>query len=190
LITALGRAGGIFASAIGLIAIMETGMSGNSGSIPADVFDVRKVRKFIELMNEHDLTEIDLRQGDQRLRLRRGPETVTVAAMPSLAPSTASTMASHGQQGDKKAAAQADDANATVIRSPMVGTFYSASTPEQPPFVKVGDQVGPETTVCIVEAMKVFNEIPAECAGRIVAVLAQSGDPVEFNQPLFRVEPN
>jgi acetyl-CoA carboxylase biotin carboxyl carrier protein len=71
----------------------------------------------------------------------------------------------------------------------MVGTFYSAASPESPPFVKVGDRVGPESTVCIIEAMKVFNEIPAECAGRIVAVLAQNGDAVEFNQPLFRVEP-
>jgi acetyl-CoA carboxylase biotin carboxyl carrier protein len=72
----------------------------------------------------------------------------------------------------------------------MIGTFYASPNPESPPFVKVGDRVGPDTTVCIVEAMKVFNEIPAECSGRIVAVLAQSGEPVEFNQPLFRVEPN
>ena len=67
----------------------------------------------------------------------------------------------------------------------MVGTFYAAANPESPPFVKVGDQVGPETTVCIIEAMKVFNEIPAECSGRIVAVLVQNGDPVEFGQPLI-----
>jgi acetyl-CoA carboxylase biotin carboxyl carrier protein len=72
----------------------------------------------------------------------------------------------------------------------MVGTFYSAANPESPVFVKVGDHVGPESTVCIIEAMKVFNEIPAECAGRIVAVMAQNGDAIEFNQPLFRVEPD
>ena len=72
----------------------------------------------------------------------------------------------------------------------MVGTFYAAASPDSPAFVKVGDQVGSETTVCIIEAMKVFNEIPAECAGKIVAVLAESGDPVEFGQSLFRVEPN
>jgi acetyl-CoA carboxylase biotin carboxyl carrier protein len=72
----------------------------------------------------------------------------------------------------------------------MVGTFFAAANPESPPFVKIGDQVGPETTVCIVEAMKVFNEIPAECSGRIVAMLVQNGDAVEFGQPLFRVEPN
>ena len=71
----------------------------------------------------------------------------------------------------------------------MVGTFYAAASPDSPPFVKVGDHVGPDTTVCILEAMKVFNEIPAECSGKIVAVLVQSGDAVEFGQPLFRVEP-
>jgi acetyl-CoA carboxylase biotin carboxyl carrier protein len=170
---------------------METGMTGNSGSVPGDVFDVRKVRKFIELMNEHDLSEIDLRQGDQRIRLRRGPETVTMASLPVMpfgggGASAASTSATEKPGGG----APVDDSNAVLVRSPMIGTFYASPNPESPPFVKVGDRVGPDTTVCIVEAMKVFNEIPAECSGRIVAVLAQSGEPVEFNQPLFRVEPN
>jgi acetyl-CoA carboxylase biotin carboxyl carrier protein len=172
--------------------LTETGMTANSGSVPGDVFDVRKVRKFIELMNEHDLSEIDLRQGDQRIRLRRGPEMVTMAASPAMQPlaqqtgSAAGASAAQRKEGDSAA----EDSNTIMVRSPMVGTFYAAPNPESPPFVKVGDRVGPETTVCIVEAMKVFNEIPAECSGRIVAVLAQSGDPVEFNQPLFRVEPN
>ena len=151
-------------------------MTTNSGSVPGDVFDVRKVRKFIELMNEHDLAEIDLRQGDQRIRLRRGPETVTVAAAPAMPAGAVGVCRRPRRAGAKSAAASADDSNARLIRSPMVGTFYAAANPESPPFVKVGDQVGPETTVCIVEAMKVFNEIPAECSGRIVAVLAQNGD--------------
>jgi acetyl-CoA carboxylase biotin carboxyl carrier protein len=162
-------------------------MGANSGSIPGDVFDVRKVRKFIELMNEHDLAEIDLRQGDQRIRLRRGPEMVTVASSPAMPAGGNMPSAAHSVSGEKKAA---EEGNFLVVKSPMVGTFYSAANPDSPPFVKVGDQVGPDTTVCIVEAMKVFNEIPAECSGRIVAVLAQNGDAVEFNQPLFRVEPN
>jgi acetyl-CoA carboxylase biotin carboxyl carrier protein len=161
-------------------------MTENSGSVPGDVFDVRKVRKFIELMNEHDLAEIDLRQGDQRIRLRRGPEMVTVAA----APSSAAPASAPAAGGDKSAPSAASEEKGLLVRSPMIGTFYASPNPESAPFVKVGDRVGPETTVCIIEAMKVFNEIPAECSGRIVAVLAQSGDPVEFNQPLFRVEPN
>jgi acetyl-CoA carboxylase biotin carboxyl carrier protein len=169
---------------------MESEM-GNSGSSPGDVFDVKKVRKFIELMNENDLTEIDLRQGEQRLRLRRGPEVVTVSSQPTISSgaTSASSPASDGG-GASIAAAPVDDSKAILIKSPMIGTFYPSPNPESPPFVKVGDRVGPDTTVCIVEAMKVFNEIPAEVSGRIVAVLAQSGDPVEFNQPLFRVEPN
>jgi acetyl-CoA carboxylase biotin carboxyl carrier protein len=164
-------------------------MSSNPAPIPGDVFDVRKVRKFIELMNEHDLSEIDLKQGEQRIRLRRGPESVTMAAMPTMAPPGMQSSAS-ASGGERKTAAEAaaEDSKATFIRSPMVGTFYSAANPESPAFAKVGDQVGPETTVCIIEAMKVFNEIPAECSGKIAAVLAKNGDAIEFNQPLFRVE--
>jgi acetyl-CoA carboxylase biotin carboxyl carrier protein len=168
----------------------ETDMTADSGSDPGDVFDVRKVRKFIELMNEHDLSEIDLRQGDQRIRVRRGPEVVSMSSAPmsAAAPAASSGRSAGGEA--KSTEASVDDSKFAIVRSPMVGTFYAAANPESPPFVKVGDQIGPDTTVCIVEAMKVFNEIPAECSGRIVAVLAQSGEPVEFNQPLFRVEPN
>jgi acetyl-CoA carboxylase biotin carboxyl carrier protein len=165
-------------------------MASNAGSGAGDVFDVRKVRRFIELMNEHDLSEIDLRQADQRIRLRRGPEMVTVAgAAPSIAPAP---VASARSAGDSPAAAgpAAEDANALFIRSPMVGTFYTTASPDSPPFVKVGDQVGPESTVCIIEAMKVFNEIPAECSGKIAAVLVTTGQSVEYGQPLFRVSPN
>jgi acetyl-CoA carboxylase biotin carboxyl carrier protein len=169
----------------------EARTTASSSSVPDDVFDVRKVRKFVELMNEHELTEIDLRQGNQRLRLRRGPETVTVAAAPAAAPAPVHAPTGQGTSGEAKSQSSAqDDGKSSMIRSPMVGTFYIAANPESPPFVKVGDQVGPETTVCIVEAMKVFNEIPAECSGRIVAMLVQNGDPVEFGQPLFRVEPS
>lgn len=165
-------------------------MASTPGSSSGDVFDVRKVRRFIQLMNEHELAEIDLRQGDQRIRLRRGPEMVTVAGAtsPPGMPSSASSAANAPSSSPGSAAEE--DANFTLIKSPMVGTFYAAPNPEASAFVKVGDQVGPETTVCIVEAMKVFNEIPAECSGKIVAVLAQSGDAVEFGQALFRVQPN
>ena len=76
-----------------------------------------------------------------------------------------------------------------VIKSPMVGTFYLSSSPESPPFVKVGDHVGNESTVCIIEAMKVFNEIPAEMTGKIVAILVENGSPVEYGQPLFKIDP-
>jgi len=168
-------------------------MASNGGSSAGDVFDVRRVRRFIELMNEHDLSEIDLRQADQRIRLRRGPEVVTmagVAAPVAAAAAPAGAPRAAAESGAAAAAPAAEDANAVFIRSPMVGTFYASGSPDAAPFVKVGDQVGPETTVCIVEAMKVFNEIPAECSGKIAAVLATNGQSVEFNQPLFRVSPN
>ena len=80
-----------------------------------------------------------------------------------------------------------DDAGLHRIESPMVGTFYSAANPDSPAYVNVGDTVGPDTTVCIIEAMKIFNEIKAECAGKIVEVLVDNAEPVEFGKPLFRV---
>jgi acetyl-CoA carboxylase biotin carboxyl carrier protein len=165
-------------------------MSSNSGSTPGDVFDVRKVRKFIELMNEHDLSEIDLRQADQRIRLRRGPECINVAGTTPMMSAPIGGAGAPAASTPASSIASGESANQIVIRSPMVGTFYSAASPDSAPFVKVGDQVGPETTVCIIEAMKVFNEIPAECSGKIVAVLATSGQATEFGQALFRVEPN
>jgi len=160
----------------------------NSG---ADVFDVRKVRKLVELMNDHELSEIDLKQGDQRIRLRKGGEPVMMATAPAaapVAPAAAAPAATPAAAASTPAPA-ADDGGAT-INSPMVGTFYTSSGPDVAPFVKVGDQVGPDTPICIVEAMKVFNEIPAECSGKILAVLAENGAPVEYGQPLFKIQPS
>ena len=151
----------------------------------ADIFDVKKVRQLIELMKEHDLNELDLRQADNRVRIRRGGEVVTysapaVAAAP--APSAAPVAAAAGAES-------AADSRMLVIKSPMVGTFYRASGPDALPFVKVGDRIGPEKTVCVIEAMKVFNEIPAGVSGQVVAVLVENGAPVEFGQPLIKVDP-
>lgn len=159
---------------------------GGAGS--GDVFDVRKVRRFVELMNEHDLAEVDLRQGDQRIRLRRGQEpVVAVSAAPASAPPPVAAPAAVPTATSAADSSAEEDPNATYVTSPMVGTFYVASSPETPAFVNVGDQVGPESTVCIIEAMKVFNEIPAECSGSIAAMLVSNGDSVEFGQKLFKV---
>lgn len=146
-------------------------------------FDPRRLREFAVLMNEHDLCEIDLSQGDTRIRLRRREGNVVVAeARPAAAASHSASAA------PPQVPPLADDAHLHLIKSPMVGTFYSASSPETPAFIKVGDHVGPESVICIVEAMKVFNEIPAEVSGKIVAVLVDNGEPVEFGQPLFKVD--
>ncbi len=152
-----------------------------SGS--GDVFDVKKIRRLVQLMKEHDLSEVDLEQGEQRIRLRRGSDVVVQA--PSLtAPAPVAPQASVEASGETGT----DKADVTVIKSPMVGTFYVSSSPESAPFVKIGDHVGPDSTVCIIEAMKVFNEIPAEVSGKIVAALVENGDPVEYGQALFKVD--
>lgn len=167
--------------------MVEYDMAKDGGSHSGDVFDVRRVRRLVELMNEHDLAEVDLRQADQRIRLRKGGEPI-VTALPAVA--AAAPPAAEPVAAPAAAASPAAQEAPTgkVIKSPIVGTFYSSPSPDAAPFVKIGDQVGPDTTVCIVEAMKVFNEVPAECSGKILAVLAESGDAVEFGQPLFRVE--
>jgi acetyl-CoA carboxylase biotin carboxyl carrier protein len=148
-----------------------------------DVFDLNRIRSLIELMKEHDLSEVDLRQAEQQIRLARGTTVVapTVVAAPAPAPASAPSAPAH-------AAPAADDKHVTIIKSPMVGTFYSRANPKSPPFVKVGDLVTPEKTICIIEAMKVFNEIPAEVRGKIVAVLVNEEEAVEFGKPLFKVD--
>lgn len=154
---------------------------------PGDIFDPRKIRRLVELMKEHQLSEIDLQQGDVRIRLRgaREPKTVSVETLrPSVVVETAPRPAAEA----KPSAPPAAEGNFQLIKSPMVGTFYSSPNPEAQAFVKVGDHVGPETTVCIIEAMKVFNEISAEVTGKIIAVLVENGEPVEYGQPLFKVE--
>mgnify|MGYP006269026837 CR=1 FL=1 len=152
---------------------------------PGDIFDVKKVRRLIELMKEHDLSELDLKQADNRVRIRRGGEVVAYSAPAVAAPRPAAAAASEPAAAGQSAA----DARMLVIKSPMVGTFYRASGPDAAAFVKVGDRIGPEKTVCIVEAMKVFNEIPAGVSGQVVAILVENGAPVEFGQPLIKVDP-
>jgi acetyl-CoA carboxylase biotin carboxyl carrier protein len=153
-----------------------------------DIFDVKKVRRLVELMKEHDLAEVDLRQGEQRVRIRRGAEAFFASTPTMHAPPVPSQPTAPAGGESKSAPGTASGGDYAVIKSPMVGTFYSASNPESPPFVKVGDHVGPDSIVCIIEAMKVFNEIPAEMSGKIVAVLVENGAPVEFNQPLYKVD--
>ncbi|MGD9128505.1 MAG: acetyl-CoA carboxylase biotin carboxyl carrier protein [Planctomycetia bacterium] len=158
-----------------------------AGAGNQDIFEVRRIRRLVELMKEHDLNEMDIRQDDTRIQLRRGiggtPVVTTAVPAPAPAPAAPAAPAPAAPAADKPVE---DDSK--VITSPIVGTFYAAPDPESPPYVKVGDHVGSDTTVCIIEAMKVFNEIPAEISGEITAVLVQNGDPVEFGQPLFKVK--
>jgi acetyl-CoA carboxylase biotin carboxyl carrier protein len=165
-------------------------MAGPSNST-GGVFDVHRIRRLVKLMNEHELAEIDLRQGDQRIRLRRGHEPVLLAGPPPHAVPAGNIPPVPPASSERSPAAdqKVEESRALFITSPMVGTYYGSPNPEAAPFVNVGDQVGPDTVVCIIEAMKVFNEIQAECSGRIAAVLVENGAPVEFGQELFRVDP-
>ena len=152
------------------------------------VFDTERITRLVELMKQHDLSEIDLRESRQRIRICRGP-LEPVRPTYSAAPAAASGAPAVAAEPRAAAAAQpADGANIVLIKSPMVGTFYSRPNPKAEPYVKVGDRVDTSTVVCIVEAMKVFNEIPAEVRGKIVAILANDGEGVEFDKPLFKVD--
>lgn len=160
---------------------------------PEDVpFDLDRLRELIELMEKHGLTEVNLKRGDEKWRLRRGPQEVYSMVPPPNAgypPAPIGVPAAQAPPAVEAAASAPAEAGTVEIVSPTVGTFYASPTPDDPVFVKVGDSVKPDTVVCIVEAMKVFNQIPAEVSGAIVSVLVKNGDPVEFGQPLFHVRP-
>jgi acetyl-CoA carboxylase biotin carboxyl carrier protein len=157
-------------------------------------FDVRTVRDLVRLMSQHDLSEIDLSEGEQRIRLRRGarvvnaPPVVLPAALPQTAPAPGPP-APAAQASAAPAAAEKAAKKLLEIKSPSVGTFYAQREPGAPPFVTVGSRVSPTTVVCIIEAMKVYNDIQADCAGVIAEVCVNNGDFVEFNTVLFRVDP-
>lgn len=148
------------------------------------VFELDRIRRLVELMKEHGLTEVDLREAEQQIRISRA----TIAAPAAYVPAAAAPPVAPAPSGPAPKAPAADGANITVIKSPMVGTFYSRANPKAESYVKVGDRVDASTVVCIIEAMKVFNEIPAEVRGKIAAVLVTDGEAVEFDKPLFKVD--
>ena len=155
------------------------------------VFDVDRVRELIEMMKEHELNEVDLRQSDRRIRLRRGGDAPTVVGYPAPMAPAAAPLPAAAPAAPAAAPAPAEDAgNFEHITSPTVGTFYARPKPDAPDFVKVGDMVQADTIVCLVEAMKMFNEIPAGIAGKVVACLVNNEDPVDVGKPLFKIEPN
>lgn len=147
--------------------------------------DLRKIKTLLQLMNENGLAEMELEEEGIKIKFSKysshGSPLIesTVAQHPAaIAPVLAAPIEGDG----------AGEAEGEAIKSLMPGTYYSAPSPDQPPYIKVGDSVDEETVVCIVEAMKVMNEIKAECRGKIVEILVENGDPVEYGQPLFRVE--
>ena len=156
-----------------------------------DSFDLDRIRKLLQLMEKFDVSEINLQNDDESWKIRRGPR-VAYAPQPA-APQFAMPMAAPAHAASPAAAPAATAAPVAAagitINAPTVGTFYSAASPEEAAFVSVGSVVKPDTTICMIEAMKVFNEIKAEKSGRIVEILVENGDAVGFGQPLFRIEP-
>lgn len=155
-------------------------------------FDVGTVEYLLRLMKEFDLAEVDLKEGEQRIRLRKGGGVPAAflpppAAPPHPAPSHPAPPAANPAAAPPP---PAPARNLLEIKSPMVGTYYSRPKPDKPDYVSVGSAVKPETVVCLIEAMKLYNDIKAEVSGRIAEVCVKNGDPVEYNQVLFRVEPS
>ena len=156
----------------------------------SEVFEVERIRDLVELMKEHDLSEIDLRNAGKRIRVRRGKEQV-FTPMPAVTHAAPVAPAVAAPQAAGETASPApEDENAAYIKSPMVGTFYSSPKPGAPPFVKVGDHVDADTIVCLVEAMKMFNEIPAGISGKIASTVVKDEEPVDVGKPLFKVIPD
>jgi acetyl-CoA carboxylase biotin carboxyl carrier protein len=148
--------------------------------------DIKEIHRLIELMNENELLELELVEDSKKIRLKKkydgGPRMVA-APMPGMA------AAPPAQAASTPAAVEGPPAGTVEIKSPMVGTFYRASNPESPSYVEEGDEVSADSVVCIVEAMKVFNEIKAEVEGTIVSILVENGQTVEYGQPMFLVKP-
>ena len=155
--------------------------------------DIRKIKKLIELLEESGIAEIEIKEGEEALRISRMPTGTAAAhhalppiAMPMAAPLAAPVQAAALRPADV-AAAKAK-ANEHVITAPMVGTFYGAPSPGAKPFIEIGDEIKVGQVLCIIEAMKMMNQIESDKAGRVTSIMARNGDPVEFGQPLFVVE--
>ncbi len=162
------------------------------------MIDIRKLKELVKLMVENDLSELDLRDEQETVVVRRAmgggyvPMVQPAHHAPMMAaPTRPMDGGSPSSSGGGEADTDADeDAGLIAITSPMVGTFYSAADPSTPAFVSPGSSVSPDSVVCIVEAMKVFSEIKAECSGTIARVLVKNAEPVEYGQKLFMVRPS
>jgi acetyl-CoA carboxylase biotin carboxyl carrier protein len=151
--------------------------------------DIRKVKKLIELLEESGIAEIEIKEGEEAVRISRMPTGAYAMHAPAqlmMAPQAAHAAAPAAIAAPAEAAKPR--ANEHVVTAPMVGTFYGAPSPGAKSFVELGDEVKVGQVLCIIEAMKMMNQIEADKAGKITSVMAQSGDPVEFGQPLFVIE--
>jgi len=165
--------------------------------------DFKQIQELIKMINKSQIGEVTIEQKDFRITIKQKEDNITQVvshAMPmsapqpmqQLAPQAASHPAAAPAAQDQKPAAQggSDSANYVTIKSPMIGTFYKRPSPDKPNFVEIGDEVSVGKVVCIIEAMKLFNEIESEVSGKIVKILVEDSSPVEYDQPLFLVDPS
>lgn len=161
--------------------------------------DFKQIQELIKIINKSNIGELSIEEKDFKITIKQKEDQVQTvyaapsapvytAALPAVAPATAALPAAGAAPATETAAPKAAD-NLVTIKSPMIGTFYRRASPDKPLFVEVGDEIAPGKTVCIIEAMKLFNEIEAEISGKVVKVLVDDASPVEFDQPLFLVEP-
>ncbi|MGB5131421.1 MAG: acetyl-CoA carboxylase biotin carboxyl carrier protein [Steroidobacteraceae bacterium] len=148
--------------------------------------DIRKIKKLIELLEESGLAELEISEGEESVRIARFAQGAHVAAQGPPAPLQA--QAAPAQVAAPAAAAPAEQRDENLVTAPMVGTFYASPAPGAKAFVEIGQEVRAGQVLCIIEAMKMMNQIESERAGKVVAVLAKNGEPVEFGQPLFAIE--
>jgi len=158
--------------------------------------DIKQIQELIRFVSKSGVNEVSLEQKDFKITIKTSQaQTIVNATIPAAAPAAiaapapVAAPAPAAPAASAPAPAAADTSNYITIKSPMIGTFYLSPTPEKPAFVNVGDEIQSGTVVCIIEAMKLFNEIESEVSGRIVKVLVQNASPVEYDQPLFLVEP-
>ncbi|WP_321326444.1 acetyl-CoA carboxylase biotin carboxyl carrier protein [Thiomicrorhabdus sp.] len=153
--------------------------------------DIRSIRKLIEIVEQSDIAEIEIKEGEHNIRISRSKEQVIVqapaAAAPMAAPAPAAPVAAAAPTAEPEAPASTE-ANGHKVTSPMVGTFYSSPSPDAGAFVKVGDKVSEGDTLCIIEAMKIMNPIESDKSGTVKQIVAVNGEPVEFGQTLFVIE--
>ena len=147
--------------------------------------DIRKIKKLIELIEESDIAEIEIHEGEESVRLSRAssiaPQVIAAPVAAAAAPVAAA--AAPAESGD-----DSEEMHGHVVRSPMVGTFYRAASPGASPFTEIGQKVSSGDTLCIIEAMKILNQIESDKSGTVLKILVENGQPVEYNQPLFIIE--
>lgn len=152
--------------------------------------DIRKIKKLIELLEQSSLTEMEITEGEETVKLSRMGQMAMPAQMHTQMVQQAPTAVSAPTQqvSESAATAESEEPKGLLVRSPMVGTFYASPSPDSEAFVKVGQSVNVGDTMCMIEAMKMFNQIESEHKGKIKRILVENGQPVEFDEPLFEIE--